>query len=408
MTPGTTAAMASVPRVIPLEPLPGNDGQPARLPQPRVIRIPTDGTGMIPDRPSLPVEARSNQQVTADLSNMIETVMEPEAEISLIEGQTKVIQSRRELTRIVVSNPLIADVELLNDQPNSRLVNLYGKSFGTTSLTMWDQTNRPVSFLVRVTLDTKDLSSRISQAFPGAEVKVRQVGPQIILDGQVPDSKTMSDIIQLVSYTLMSSPSLRGTAGGGMGGGGMAAAGGGGGGGAGGGGMGGATGGVAGRASMMLINRLTVPGPRQVLLHVKIAEINRSATRTLGVSWLYARGQSLIGSAPPAINAPAAISTSTSAAYTQASNAAGFVKPVRERSAGPAPPVPAQTRRYSASSMPGTFRYSSKHCVPTASRRSWPSPTWSPSTDSPRGSWSAGCFHSRFRRALRSRGERPS
>ncbi len=59
---------------------------------------------------------------------MIETVREPEAEISLIEGQTKVIETRRELTRIVVSNPLVADVELLNDQPNSRLLNLYGKA----------------------------------------------------------------------------------------------------------------------------------------------------------------------------------------------------------------------------------------------------------------------------------------
>ena len=69
-------------------------------------------------------------------------------------------------------------------------MNLYGKMFGTTTLTIWDQTNRPVSFLVRVSLDTKDLESRIRQAFPGAEIKVRQVGPQIILDGQAPDSKT--------------------------------------------------------------------------------------------------------------------------------------------------------------------------------------------------------------------------
>ena len=119
------------------------------------------------------------------MTNLIEMVKEPEAEISLVEGQTKIIQTRRELTRIVIANPPIADVELLTDQPNSRLLNLYGKTFGTTSLTIWDQTNRPVSFLVRVTLDTKDLESRIRQAFPGAEVKVRQVGPQIILDGQV-------------------------------------------------------------------------------------------------------------------------------------------------------------------------------------------------------------------------------
>ena len=76
-------------------------------------------TGMIPDRPALAAKSRTNQEVAADLSNMVEVVTEPEAEISLVEGQTKVIQSRRELTRIVVSNPLIADVELLNDQPNS-------------------------------------------------------------------------------------------------------------------------------------------------------------------------------------------------------------------------------------------------------------------------------------------------
>ena len=48
---------------------------------------------------------------------------------------------------------------------------------------------------------------------------------------------------------------------------------------------------------MIIVNRVTVPGPRQVLLHVKIAEINRSATRAIGVSWLYSRGKSIIGSA---------------------------------------------------------------------------------------------------------------
>ena len=65
------------------------------------------------------------------------------------------------------------------------------------------------------------------------------------------------------------------------------------------------------------------------MLHVKIAEINRSATRSLGVSWLYARGQSMFGSAPPAITLPPRSPRRTTAAYTQASNAAGFVKPVQ-------------------------------------------------------------------------------
>ena len=153
-------------------------------------------------------------------------INEPEAEISLVEGQFRTIQTRRDLTRILIANPMVADIEPLNDQPASRLLNLHGKMTGTTSLTLWDETNRPVSFLVRVTIDTRDLEARIRQAFPGSEVKIRQVGPQIILDGQVPDSKTMADVIQVVTMTLASSADYRGGSGGGGGGGGMSGGGG--------------------------------------------------------------------------------------------------------------------------------------------------------------------------------------
>ena len=338
-----------------------------------------------------PIRRRSDQDVATDVSNLIEAVHSPEAEISVIEGQTKVIKTRRDLTRIVISNPLIADVELLTDQPGSRLLNVYGKSFGTTSLTMWDQTNRPVSFLVRVSLDTNDLSSRIRQGFPGADVKVRQVGPQIILDGQVPDSKTMADIIQLVTFTLMSSPSFR-TAGGGMG---M---------------MGGGGGGAVqrwrrGPRGTMIINRVTVPGPRQVMLHVKIAEINRSATRSIGVSWLYARGNSLLGSVA---GNNGTITTAATAGIQPDVWTARF----RKAHSGDLwldgnVPRRRPTRRCSACSTRGISRYSSTPCAPTTWRRSWPSPIWSHLTASPRGFWWAACSPSRFPRARRYRAERP-
>ena len=211
------APAGSIPRVIPLEPPPGDGREAGPAPQPKVIRFPTDASGLVPNHPPLTTTPRSNGEVVQDLTNLIQMVKDPEAEISLVEGQTKIIQTRRDITRVVISNPLIADVELLTDQPD-RLLNVSGKMFGTTSLTIWDQTNRSVSFLVRVSIDTKDLESRIRQAFPGAEIKVRQVGLQLILDGQAPDSKTMADILQLVTMTFMSSPSFRGGAGGGMGG----------------------------------------------------------------------------------------------------------------------------------------------------------------------------------------------
>ena len=256
-----------------------------------------------------------------------------------------------------------------------------GITSGTTTLTIWDETDRPVTFLVRVTIDTRDLEARIRQAFPGADVKVRQVGPQIILDGQVPDSKTMSDVLQVVSMTLMmTSPMFRGGGGGGAGGGrrrhgrrwrrhgrrwaaaGWAAVA----------WVAAAMGGGGGRGRHVIVNRVTVPGPRQVLLHVKIAEINRSATRDVGVSWLYARGKSIFGSA---IGGNAHLRDDRP--RTSARPSGRGDSPGRSRGAwpGPARPRPPATRRSSASSTRGTSRCSSTPCGSTAWRRSSPSRT---------------------------------
>ena len=201
-------AVDPIPRVIPLEPQAGPGTASGSPPQPRIIRFPTDNTGLRPERPPLAGRERSATDVTKDVANLVELVQDPEAEISLVEGQTKIIQLRRTVSRIVIANPNVADVEIFTDQPDprqlnaGRLLNLTGRGFGTTTLTIWDDTNRPVSFLVRVSLDTKDLESRIRQSFPGAEIKVRQAGPQIILDGQAPDSKTLSDILQLVTMNV--------------------------------------------------------------------------------------------------------------------------------------------------------------------------------------------------------------
>jgi pilus assembly protein CpaC len=320
----------AVPRVIPLELSGGDNGLVPKAIQPRVIQFPRDASGLVPDRPPGPTPVAPNDQVARDVNNLIQFIKEPEAELSIKIGQSQIIQSRRVLTRVAIANPQVADIELLSDQPNSRTLNLYGRTFGTTSLTIWDESDRPVSFLVRVTLDTIDLESRIQQAFPGAEVKVRQVGPQIILDGQVPDNKTMADVIQLVTMNLMPSLSMGG-GGGAMGGGGGAMGGGGavgGGGGAMGGGGGGAVGGGAaggGGRGIVIINRVTVPGPRQILLHVKIAEINRSATRDIGVSWLYARGKSILGSA---IGNNGTFTTSATTGYTGTTGPGNLSVPV--------------------------------------------------------------------------------
>jgi len=63
-----------------------------------------------------------------------------------------------------------------------------------------------------------------------------------------------------------------------------------------------------------------------VLLHVKIAELNRTALREIGVSWLDTKGQSIIGSSAGAVGGVGA--TALASHSTGASNPIGLLSPV--------------------------------------------------------------------------------
>jgi pilus assembly protein CpaC len=309
---GATTATAQTP------PPPSPSGG-AAAPTPRLI-VPSPPSDTPPPPPApgdtpAPAPGAVGAATTDMPNDLITEVTGPKTEIFVVVGQSKLVEAKRPFKRVVIANPAIADVQLLDaDQPNPTLLNIYGRLFGTTSLALWDIQDRMSTFIVRVTIDTKELSARIKAIFPGAEVSVRQLGTQIILEGQVPDSKTMAEVLQLVTTSLLGNAPGAPSAGGAP-----AVSGGGGAGGAAPAGasstgtsstsstgsMGSsmqtqaAPAGVGGGTILppgTIINRVHVPGPRQVMLHVKIAELNRTALRQIGVSWLDTRNRALIGS----------------------------------------------------------------------------------------------------------------
>jgi pilus assembly protein CpaC len=314
-----------------------------------VIDLRPDSTGFFPERPPgpPPIEPPGAPAPSEKVRDLIEVVGDAEAEINVVVGRSRLIQTREPLTRIAVANPAIADVELINDQPNTRLLNLYGRTYGMTDMTIWDARGRPTTFLVRVTIDTRDMEARLKQVFPGAEVHIRQASSQIILEGQVPDIKTMAEVLQLVGAELRGNQT--GAGGGGGGGGGMLGAGGGGGGGGGAGGGGGTagTGGLGAGTTSFIINRVRVPGPRQVMLHVKIAELNRTAIREIGVNWLDTRNRDIIGSTIGSVgNITGSAAAGQSSAFTPGLRGSGvrtpnLIQPVRSvfSAAGAASPT---------------------------------------------------------------------
>jgi pilus assembly protein CpaC len=67
------------------------------------------------------------------------------------------------------------------------------------------------------------------------------------------------------------------------------------------------------------------------LLHVKIAELNRTASRSIGVSWVYARGKSIFGSAA---GNNAMMNFAANSAVSQTTNKRGFVLPGQQTVGG--------------------------------------------------------------------------
>ena len=192
-----------------------------------------------------------------------------------------------DLYRSAVVDPAICDLV----QFTPREVSIIGKSVGTTNVTFWFRggPQRPMTYVVKVEPDLeirrevedeyRILAEILSELFPDSTVELLPVANKLIVRGQAKDSQEAAQIMQIVRREMMSGLN------------------------SGGGNFGSAVGPDlfdATAASVLdpyelggkrrvrnefrVVNLLQVPGPQQVALRVKIAELNRSATRGFGVN----------------------------------------------------------------------------------------------------------------------------
>ena len=135
-----------------------------------------------------------------------------------------------------VANPEIADVVPMSAQ--QLLVN--GKSFGTTQLIATVDGGVQRVFTIAVDVDLQRLQASLNTAAPRARVQATPLLNRVVLTGTVPDTESAERILQIAKIY-----------------------------------------------SDQLINHMKVAGVQQVLLRCTVAEVNRSATRTLGFNgWM--------------------------------------------------------------------------------------------------------------------------
>ncbi len=139
---------------------------------------------------------------------------------------------------IVIANPDIADVSIRSP----RLMYIFGKKTGETTLYATDaQEHILFNITVRVVHDVTRLKQALAEMVPGGQIAVDSVDGGLLLQGTVATAAEAEDVRRLAARFITKEEDI--------------------------------------------INRLSVTAPNQVNLRVRIAEVDRTVLRQLGINW---------------------------------------------------------------------------------------------------------------------------
>jgi pilus assembly protein CpaC len=173
----------------------------------------------------------AGETVRVDLSNdATET-----RTLSLPRGKSAVIDLPTDARDVLVSDPKVADVVL----STPRRIYVLGVGGGQTDAAFFDAAGRQLLRLnIRVDQDVSALADTLNRILPGSTIRVDAVNQNIVLSGEVPSASVADKAIRLAQ-------------------------------------------GVVGKPEQV-VNMLSVTESEQVMLKVRIVEVNRSIIKQLG------------------------------------------------------------------------------------------------------------------------------
>jgi pilus assembly protein CpaC len=199
----------------------------------------------------------------------IAEILEPDSKMQVVLHRSKLVRTKAPVTRFSVTQPEVLDVV----QYSPAEFELIGLKKGQTSLTLWFG-ERALRYLVTVEAEPgereqaiteyRELQAKINEMFPNSMVQLIPFADKLIIRGQVRDSTEATQILALLSgghHNYQGLGRFNFDVG-------VAAK---------------PHAGTSDLPARHLINLLDVPGEKQVLLKVRIAELSRSALRQMSV-----------------------------------------------------------------------------------------------------------------------------
>ena len=157
-------------------------------------------------------------------------------ELAVPINKSQVLRTDRPYSKALIGNPAIADVLPLTQSS----IYVLGKSVGTTSLTLYDRSNRLIAVLdVAVGPDVLTLKRQLSELIPSNDVSARISNDSVVLEGTVSSAVDADRAVQLAETF----------------------------------------------APGKVVNLLALGSAQQVMLEVRFAEVKRSALKQIGLNW---------------------------------------------------------------------------------------------------------------------------
>ena len=223
-------------------------------------------------------------QVTTDprrpLDHRIRAMPTATRKLEVIHHRSQLVVTENRIRRMAWSDPSVIDVV----QFSPTEISILGLALGTTDLWLWfEGQEEPLMYVLTVIRDPSydeqrrvdygRIERKLAVLYPNSKVYLIPLSYKIIVRGEARDAEEASRIMEIVrGEVIVQEGDLYGR-----------------------GGYGGAGGLGYGNVdpnnfqndflSSIIVDELTVPGDFQVLIRVRIAELNRSQARRLGIDW---------------------------------------------------------------------------------------------------------------------------
>ncbi|HKR84271.1 MAG TPA: pilus assembly protein N-terminal domain-containing protein, partial [Terriglobales bacterium] len=217
-------AQANTPDQSNTPPNTGSQGAPTPSNATPVVTAPPQNSNANPQAPVAP-STRSSPQAEPAAA----------APLRVLVGKSLLINTTERLKRVAVTDPAVADAQPIT--PTQILV--HGRAPGEVSLLIWDELERSRSFDLRVDVDVSAATEEIHRVFPDEQITVSPSRNAIVLSGHV----STEDVAKRAAL-------------------------------------------IADAYSKSVVNVLSFGpvGAQEILLEVKFADVDRSATVQLGVN----------------------------------------------------------------------------------------------------------------------------